>query len=250
MTKRFIFILFLVCGYLFFLVLTFPAIHAYRFFHDYAREINPSSVEGTVWNMQSDNLRIGNWLFHTTRGSLNLLPLLAGNISIDVNLKGRGSRTSTTIKFISDKEIQFTDLKAKFPAHKLALWLRKPNSFGGNLNFKMNQLSLIKPKGSFAKVKGKVVWKKASIGAGITIKLGKVVFDVKSQGKTIKAKIHNSKSKFSISGQLELKQSGQYSLFAKIGAKSKSDLKTKLLIKQLGKTDSKGRYHFRLKGRI
>jgi len=252
MAKRFIFVVLLVFGYCLFLAITFPAIHAYKIFHHLAPELQPSNLSGTIWNMNATNLKIGNWMFHSSEGSLQLLPLLAGKISFNVNLKRLSIRTSSNIKLISDQEVKFTHLKASLPAYKVATWLKKSNTIQGQLVFKMKHFTWFKRSKFIRSAEGRVEWHKAIIGDKNTgqLKLGKISFDIKSYGKVIKAKIKNTNSAILVSGELVIKDNGSYSLFAKLAAKNKADLKTKAFIKQIGKTDNKGQYHFRMRGRI
>ena len=103
-------ILLILAGYLFFLILTFPAIHAYQHLRQFVPDIKLGNLEGTIWNMSSDNLWIGNIPFHTSHASLNLLPLVTGKISLDINLKGRGTRTTASVNFQSKNKFQFYHL--------------------------------------------------------------------------------------------------------------------------------------------
>lgn len=250
MTRKILFIFALFSGYLFFLVLTFPAIHAYQHFRQLVPELKPNNIQGTVWNMSSSNLLIGNWLFYSSNGSFNLLPMLAGRLSMDIVLKGRGTRTSATLDFLSANELQFRNFKSSITASQISKWINQPDYISGKFQVNLDKLLLAKNQGVIRQTQGRIVWQKASAGQTNPIRLGQVVFDVKSQGKLIKATITNLKSPFSIEGQIELNENGSYSLFAKIAARNNTDTKTLSRIRSLGKTNQQGQYHFRLKGKL
>lgn len=194
-----------------FLLLTLPAIQAYRLLPAaQASTIKVGSLSGTVWNALAKEVQVGELRFRQAELSPNLLPLLTGKFTFNIKVSGRDLKAQTTLHPEPEGRWHLTNLQATLDAAQLAGWLKLTARFSGEIRLSLEELRVHAQ--GIQDVRGKVIWDQAVIDSPLPIKLGKLQCDFRTQNKQLVGTVKNSGEEISLRGKLTLGVGGDYQL--------------------------------------
>lgn len=246
MIRKFSLLLLCVLAYACFLVITFPALHAWGFLKTQLPPIKANRIEGSVWNAQASNLQIGFLKFRKVTAGIEILPLFAGKLAIYTQLTGPGYKSSGSIKVLPNK-IEISGFKATMPANSLSNFSYPGVRLLGQLTLDFGTLHFNKR--GLTLVQGSSEWTNAIIQGPLKLNLGKISLNVKTRNNKIRGTFANKGSADKIKGSIDITPNGQYHLKiyftpARLSAEQRSWLLT------VSKSGPNGSYKFFNKGNL
>jgi len=246
MIRRFSLFLLCVLSYAVFLLVTFPAIHAWGFMKSQLPPIKASRIEGSIWKAKASNLQIGLLKFTKVTAGVEILPLFAGTLAIHTQLTGPGYNSSSSVK-ISSNKIELANFKATMLAKGLSNFAYPGVRLLGKLTLDFKTLVFSKQRLVFAQ--GTSIWNNAVIHGPLKLNLGKILLTVKTHKNKIRGTFLNKGTADKIKGSIDIQANGQYHLKifftpAHLSAEQRSWLLT------ISKTAPNGRYRFSNKGNL
>ncbi len=228
MIRRFSILLACVAVYLLFLVITFPALHAWGFLKSQLPPIKAGQLEGSIWNAQASNLQIGLLKFRNVNAGIKVLPLFAGKLAIATRLSGPGYTSTSVIQLLRNK-MELSHFKATLPARSLSHFAYPGVRLRGKLTLNFAQLRFNKR--GLQAAQGRGIWTNAVIQGPLKLSLGNITLSVKTRKNRIRGTFLNKGSADKIKGSIDLQTNGRYQLKiyftpARISAEQRSWLLT------------------------
>ncbi|VAW73425.1 hypothetical protein MNBD_GAMMA12-3360 [hydrothermal vent metagenome] len=228
MIRRISILLGCLLAYLVFLVITFPALHAWGFLKSQLPPIKASQLKGSIWNAQASNLQIGLLQFKKVNAGIKILPLFAGKLAIDTQLKGPGYISTSVLRLMSDT-MELSNFKATLPAKSLSHFAYPGVRLRGKLTLHFDQLRFNQR--GLQSAQGSSVWTNAVIQGPLKLNLGNIKLLVKTRKNRIHGTFLNTGSADKIKGNINLHTNGRYQLKiyftpARISAEQRSWLLT------------------------
>ncbi|HEB55873.1 MAG TPA: type II secretion system protein N [Gammaproteobacteria bacterium] len=235
-------------SYLFFLLASIPAQQVWQLIPQKNKaQLQISHIEGSLWSGKINNLRINRLPLGELDWELNLLPLLLGQIELDIKIQGPLGKLQSHLSLSTAGRLQATKLSGHIPAESLNPYTL-PATLGGNISFNIQKLSFQNQEK--LQLQGEMHWRNASISILQTVELGDVRLLAKAGGDGSILHINNEKSALGIEGSVKLSADGRYNVnLALINRdSSRNDIRT--LLQMLGQADAAGKVHIQRQGRL
>ncbi len=239
-------------SFVLFLVYQFPAAYGWQWVPaNMKRNIYIQNIEGSIWSGKASNLDIAGESIDTLHWQLNLLPLLTGTLSLDIQGKSAAGSLQARVDLGSATQIDASDITGKLHAEAfngiIVKSLPIPIMLRGEIRPEIESLHYVK--GKELNIDGTIHWQQASLEGVQSLPLGevKITSASKNTGSTIR--LENSKGVLDIDGNLQLNGDGSYNLqFGLLNSSNRPDIDT--ILRMVGKADATGRYVIRKNGKL
>lgn len=248
MTKKFSKFILIFAAYALFLLWTFPAIQAYQLLRPQLPSVQMTSLKGTIWTAQVRNLKIGSTLFRSGQLSLNLVPLLAGSVSVDVHLKSLLGSSKGTINIDQNGFFSAYAFKTKISAASLAQLLGYKVNARGTVIIDLDRATFSDRHLKHAS--GMVRWVNAIIEGPVKLDFGTITILLKTRKNRITGLISNRGVKTKLTGTIVFKTDKTFKVNLKIKNNSKLGQTIVALIGPIASVDNGGNVKINFAGKL
>ncbi len=248
---------FAIISYIVFLIVTLPASVGFSFIKNNPqlnRQIQFSSVSGTVWSGSASSVRISGINIGQLDWNLKLLPLLLGELGVYIKVKNQQVSASTvsgagSLAVSVFGNIKVDNFSARFPIDLLAPVLYGlPVRFGGDVNMHINSLSI--EKGSRFNLKSRIVVSKARLVSPQHIEYGDILIQASPQLSGSQFVLTDQGGPLVLNGIVKLKGNGLYSINLGLDARNSASKDLRAGLGFLGRRDASGKYRYQSKGKL
>lgn len=237
-----------VAAFIVFLIASFPADLALRWFAPSMPGVNTGFVEGTIWNGVARNAGYRQMVAEEIRWDLHPLSLFAGSVSADVAVKLPRGNIKASLHQDLGGDTVIENLQGSLPlAQAAALGIMPRNIAEGEILLNIERLELVNGKPVAANGRIGLANLESALLRGVS--LGSYQADIATQEESITATFTDVDAPIRVQGSFTL-QSGQYSVDAKMLPAEGASPQIANGLKLLGQPDASGRYSFRTSGRL
>ena len=242
---------FLVLGsiaYVVFLVVTFPAAHAYRLIHNQLNGVQLGGLDGTVWSGSAQVLKTKTLRLQNVGWEIRFWPLLLGRLELKLDSMDKELRFSTYAGRTLGGMIYVRGVQGQVPVATLqAMTPYSVPAVQGDLIFDDLEIGL--SDGKIIKGTGELLWKGAAITIGSPLKLGGFSLELKTEAKDITGVLKDTGGPLQAEGILKLGPEGSYQFRGRFTPRdSNSELARNL--RMLGAPNKTGDYELNYNGQL
>jgi len=247
--KRWIrFLLLGTIAYAVFLVVTFPAAHAYRLIHNQLSGVQLAGIDGTVWSGSAQVLKTDTLRLQKVDWEIRFLPLLLGRLELKLDSRDKELRFSTYAGRTLGGMVYIRGLQGQAPVATLqAMTPYSVPALQGELIF--DDLEIALTDGKFVKGTGVILWKSAVATVGSPLELGGFSLELKTEAKDITGVLKDTGGPLQAEGMLKLAPEGSYQFRGRFTPRDgNSELARNL--RMLGAPSKTGDYELNYNGRL
>lgn len=237
-------------GFVFFMLMTFPADYAYQLIQKRIRVLSLSNLDGTLWDGSAGSVSYQSSPLGSLKWSVHPHDILRGHIETDFSLVSEHVNTTGT----AGREIFGTaytkNLNGYLPASLFGEHLGiKSFSPTGKLHFAMQRMEF-SPKGRLESAKGTILWEQAGISAPAQAVLGNLNIEVSTKKEGIVFNISDENSPIKVTADLLVCPDGKYELNGKLVPTPAAQTGLSKSLAMLGKPDKSGAIKIKYSGRL
>ncbi len=242
--------LFGLVAYLFFLVATFPAAHAYRLLREESGAgVAMAGIDGSIWSGTARTVQLGGKVrLQNVHWEVHFLPLLLGRLELELSSRDRDLQLNTRAGKTLGGTLYVEGLHGRLPIARVQALTPYPvPRLRGELIF--DGLDAALADGRIVKGAGRVRWNGAAAVVGSTLQLGGFTLDLKTDKQQIIGKLRDNDGPLQVEGLLTLEPDGTYHLGGRVTPRdSSSDVAQNLRI--LGVPNKAGGYELNYSGKL
>jgi len=237
-------------GFIFFMLVTFPAEYAYQLVQARIKNLSLSSVNGTLWNGSAGFVQYRSTPLGSFSWSLHPHDILRGHLETDFSLTSDQLQTKGT----AGREIFGTaytkNLEGYVPAALLGKQLGiKTVIPTGKLHFSMQRMEF-SPKGRLESAVGRITWEQAGISSPAQAILGNLNVLISTEKEGIVFNISDENSPIKVKADLLVCPDGKYELNGKLIPTPAAQTGLSKSLTMLGKPDKNGVIKIKYAGRL
>ena len=204
------FLLLGVAAWLLFLVITFPAGHAYRLMRERMSGISLAGLDGTVWSGSAEQVRIQEVTLRNVGWSVRLWPLLLGRAEVALQIQDDALRMDGNLGRTLGGDLYLRQLRGRLPVTRVQqLTPYRIPKLEGELH--LEDLDLATADGGLRELSGKVSWSDAVLTFGSPLELGGFTLQLQTDDDGINGMLQDSGGPLQAEGKLKLAPDGKYS---------------------------------------
>lgn len=249
--------LFAIACYFSFLLWTLPASIVVSFIQSNPqlnKQIQLTSVSGTIWSGNVISTHIAGVNLGYLKWELNVLPLFIGKLKLHVTFNNKSVSSNRlsgngNVSISSSGELHVKDFSALVNVDTLAPFMYGlPARFSGDLNFHINELSLIK--GKVINLKSRIVVSKAGLVSPQRIEYGDILIQSSPKLTGSQITLRDQGGPLILDGNIKLKGNGVYNVNLGMGARNSASDDLRNGLRFLGQRDATGKYHYKTNGKL
>jgi len=245
-----------ISGYLLFLVVQFPAIHAYRFarepLHSAVPQLQLAGIDGSVWSGRVESLVYRKALLGEMSWKLSPLSLLIGEAQIDTLLQSKNGYMQSEVSTpLGGGLVELIDTKGQLPINELTRFTPyMPVALDGTVSVDLGKVT-VAGDGQLLRAEGTVIWHQAKMSAPQVLAFGdlQVTLHTETEGQ-VSGDISDRGGPLKVKGTLNLSPDRSYVLKATVAAAPEAPATLVKSLGWLGKPDAKGSYHLNYSGKM
>ncbi len=237
-----------VVSWLLFLVITFPAGHAYRMVQERTEGISLAGVDGTLWSGSAELVRVQGITLRNVGWQIHLWPLLLGRTEVALQIRDDALRLDGDLGRTLGGELYLKRLQGRLPVARVQqLTPYRVPALEGEL--RLEELELSAAEGVLRGLGGKVSWSDAVLIFGSPLELGGFTLQLQSDDNGITGTLRDSGGPLQAEGKLSLHPDGKYSFEGLFTPRDgKGELATRMAM--LGTPAESGGYRLSFSGRL
>jgi len=218
------------------------------------RQLQISAVTGTVWSGSAESVQTNGLNLGTVQWDLKILPLLFGKVKAYINFNNKESGTkkisgSGLVAVSYSGELSLNDFSAALSADALApLMYGLPARFAGNLNIRVDSLTLIK--GKRINLKSRILVANAALVSPQKIDYGNILIQSTAKDTGSQFVLTDQGGPLILNGTISLTGNGTYRLNLGMGARETASADLEKGLRFLGQRDATGRYRYKMNGKL
>ena len=242
--------LLVVSGFIFFMLVTFPAEYAYQAIHSRINKLSLSGINGTLWSGSAGYVQYQSIPLGSLNWSLHPHDILRGHIETDFTLTSDQMQTSGT----AGREILGAAYTKNLKGHISAALLSKQLGIktvvpAGKLHFSMQRMEF-SPKGRLESAIGHITWEQAGISSPAQAALGNLNVIITTEKEGIVFNISDENSPIKVKAELLVCPDGKYELNGQLTPTPAAQTGLSNSLKLLGKPDKNGVIKIKYMGRL
>ena len=227
-------------GFIFFMLVTFPAEYAYQVVHKRIKNLSLSSINGTLWRGNAAYVQFRSTPLGSLNWSLHPHDILRGHLETDFILSSDQLQTKGT----AGREILGTaytkNLEGHVPADLFAKHLGIKGIIpAGKLHFSIKRMEF-SPKGRLESATGRITWEQAGISSPTQAVLGNLNVLISTKKEGIVFDISDENAPIKIKADLLVCPDGKYELNGKLIPTAAAQAGLSKSLSMLGKPDKNG----------
>ncbi|NOY61985.1 MAG: type II secretion system protein N [Gammaproteobacteria bacterium] len=234
--------------YLLFLIVTFPAQHAYSM----VKERLPAQLYqlgGSIWRGTAETIVFGDARLHKVSWKAHPLALLIGDASVAITAKTNNGNISATVNVGLDKTITIEELHITMPASDLqTLSSAIPLDLHGHINADLETLTL--DNGYLVAAQGTIRWDSAAVTAIRKTKLDDLSLLLSTEDEQVIGKLTSKGQRLRAKADITLENNGNYTLNGIFSATNRNNRQLEQSLRILGHRGKDGRYHVNKSGTL
>ncbi len=238
--------------YVGFLIVKIPAAFAVQFLDaddELASMLQLQGVSGTVWNGRADSARVKQLNLTGLEWDLNVLPMLLGNLDVDVEFKLGEGHGRANVALGLGGGVELSDLQARIPAQALMpLLYGFPVSLVGDFTANLDSVQI--EQGQRFAAEGRLVWNGAGLSAPQAFSFGDLALKLEPEGEGSKGVVSDGGGALSVEGIIDVQPNGQYRMNLRLASRESGNSPLKSALGFLGRPDSQGKVTFNRSGRL
>lgn len=239
-----------VTGFVFFMLVTFPAEYAYQIVHSRIKNLSLSSINGTLWNGSAGFVQYKTTPLGSVNWSLHPHDILRGHLETDFSLVSDKMQTKGTAGREIFGPAYTKNLNGYVPAALLGKHLGiKTVTPAGKLHFSIKRMEF-SPKGRLEAAVGQITWEQAGITSPTQAVLGNLNVDITTEKEGIVFNISDENSPIKVKADLLVCPDGKYELNGKLIPTPAAQAGLSNSLKLLGKPDKNGVIKIKYAGRL
>lgn len=205
-------------AYVFFLIATLPASHAYGFFKDRVGSLHLYGIEGTLWSGHAAQADFRQRDLGQLRWELLARKLLLGQLELVLQAQSNTNRINLTISRALTGKVRIRQLDAAVPLAELpGLASIGPVKTQGLLNMDLRDVTV--DDGIVTGGSGRMTWRGAGFAAPQPVALGDFELDFSSDAGGVKGVLRDSGGPLQAQGTLLLKADASYQFTGALAAR-------------------------------
>lgn len=240
-----------VIAYLLFVGVNFPASSVYGLVESRAPMVKAQSISGTLWQGNALKIVVQNkHQLSNVSWSVSPWSLLLGQLSIDTEASYLNEKISGNITASILGNVSASNLKAGFPAEKIAQFAPIPvGQFDGKISINLDSLSLAE--NNIPSAEGTITWSKAAITVAEKASLGNISIRISEDDTNpLTANISNQGGDISISGNAVVTSDSKYTIDLKLQPKSTASKNLKSTLGFIAKKQPDGSFQLKNSGNL
>ena len=207
-----------IVGYLFFLVASFPASHAYGYFKNGLGSLHLYGIEGSLWSGQAAQADFRQRNLGPLKWELLAHKLLLGRLELVLHTQSDTSRINLAISRALTGTVRIRQLDGAVPLAELpGLASFGPVKTQGLLNMDLRDVTV--KNGFITGGVGRMIWRGAGIAAPQPVVLGDFEMNFSSDASGVKGVLRDSGGPLQAQGTLLLKADGAYQFTGTLAAR-------------------------------
>ncbi len=243
--------------FIIFLVMQFPARHAYALLVDPGSGIQLYEPEGTLWHGQAKALDVNNQRFQNFEWQLNLWSVVLARLNINWSFDNGEAYGSGTVGLGLGRSIKLSSVKANLPGAMVQPYLSQvPAKLGGVFSVDIDELyydaATAETTATLRSVEGQLIWHNAAITVLNELALGEFQLNMTTDESGIVGLLKEAEnSDLLAEGRLSLASDNNYKVDVTLAVRhpnQRRDLSQGLSF--LGRPDEEGQYKVSYSGQL
>lgn len=245
-----------ISGYLLFLVVQFPAIHAYRFAREPLQSAVPqlqlAGIDGSVWSGRVESLVYRKALLGEMSWKLSPFSLLIGKAQIDTLLQSKNGYVQSEVSTpLGGGLVELINTKGQLPISELTRFTPyMPVALDGMVSMDLDEVA-VAADGHLLRAEGTLIWSQAKMTAPQALAFGdlQVTLHTEAEGE-VSGDISDRGGPLKVKGTLKLSPDRSYDIRATVAVAPNAPAPLVQSLGWLGKPDAKGSYHLKYSGKM
>ena len=218
------------------------------------RQIQISSVSGTVWSGRAGSSQIAGINLGQLKWEMSFIPLLLGELQVYITFKNKSTSSdkisgSGYVGISIGGDLSVEDFSSAVNVDALGpLMYGLPARFAGDLNIHIDELTL--EKGKRINIKSRVVVSKAGLVSPQRIEYGTILIQAAPKLSGSEITLTDQGGPLILNGTVKLKGNGVYNMNLGLGARNSASDDLRNGLRFLGQRDATGKYHYKTNGKL
>ncbi|QKT03016.1 type II secretion system protein N [Ectothiorhodospiraceae bacterium 2226] len=230
-----------IVAYLIFLIMTWPAHHAYGAARTQLGDmpLTLHGVEGTAWSGRAALAEMQGLRLEAVRWEVHPRGFVRGALDATLNFRSNEGPGEALVRVHPDRRVQVTDLRARLPMQQVGVLVGAQVRLGGTLALNL-PAAAFEAEGRLRSAQGELLWQNASTAMLPQVPLGDLLVTLQPEGDLLHAVVQDNGGPVTVQGTAQLYEDGRYEFRGRLGTREGAAPELVATLRLMGRPDRDG----------